>query len=542
MKAAFLLFLFGTAVAQIAPPDQKLFSSQAPVLVEMSDGANASYELGMRFTSTAAGQIKVIRFYKSAAETETHTGKIYSSSGALPASVIFSGATSGWRQQALAAPLNINANTEYTVRVYSGNTYYMSSNNGLATQLTSGNLKSMVSDNGVYGPVGSRPTSSYLNSNYLCDVVFIAACSAPTSKFKVRDRVQAFRQVNVRASGSLNGTLLGKQPSAVMGTLIAGPTSANGIAWRRIDYDSGVDGFSGEDKLAAAPSPTPTPATAPAPAPDPSSCNGAPNTPGGPDAFGGCFPGPSNTGVPAATKLTTYNGTCDIRTDNVVLDSVTINCSLLIYAKNLTIRNSVVNGYIMTNAPGASVTVQDTTVNGADSYVGVVDGDNVTVIRSNISGGEHSVHCGSNCVVRDSYLHDQWDGAAAGWHQNGFLSNGGSNNTIVHNSIGCVGACTADIAFLLNDNQSHATVDKNLLLAAPNSAFCSYPGPVSTSKSAISAFMTWTNNVFQRGANKKCGFYGPIYDWVSQTTNPNKEGYQNVWSGNKWDDGRALNP
>src|SRR5215467_7981999 len=130
MKAAFLLFLFGTAVAQIAPPDQKLFSSQAPVLVEMSDGANASYELGMRFTSTAAGQIKVIRFYKSAAETETHTGKIYSSSGALPASVIFSGeTTSGWRQQALAAPLNINANTDYTVRVYSGNTYYMSSNN-----------------------------------------------------------------------------------------------------------------------------------------------------------------------------------------------------------------------------------------------------------------------------------------------------------------------------------------------------------------------------------------------------------------------------
>ena len=376
MKAAFLLFLFGTAVAQIAPPDQKLFSSQAPVSVNMSDGANASYELGMRFTSTAAGQIKVIPFYKSAAETGSHTGKIFSS----------------------------------------------------------------------------------------------------------------------------------------------------------------------EDKLAAAPSPTPTPATAPAPAPDPSSCNGAPNTPGGPDAFGGCFPGPSNTGVPAATKLTTYNGNCDIRMDNVVLDSVTINCSLLIYAKNLTIRNSVVNGYIMTNAAGASVTVQDTTVNGADNYVGVVDGDNVTVIRSNISGGEHSVHCGSNCVVRDSYLHDQWDGTAAGWHQNGFLSNGGSNNTIVHNSVGCVGACTADIAFLLNDNQSHATVDKNLLLAAPNSAFCSYPGPVSTSKSAISGFMTWTNNVFQRGANKKCGFYGPIYDWVSQTTNPNKEGYQNVWSGNKWDDGRALNP
>ena len=43
----------------------------------------------------------------------------------------------------------------------------------------------------------------------------------------------------------------------------------------------------------------------------------------------------------------------------------------------------------------------------------------------------------------------------------------------------------------------------------------------------------FTNNVFQRGANRKCGSYGPV-------TSFNKNGTGNVWSGNVWDDGTSV--
>lgn len=168
-----------TGTAQAA--DQSLFSVQTPAAVGLRDGVN--YELGMKFTATAAGLIKGIRFYKSPGETGTHTGKIYSSSGVLLASVVFSNETaSGWQTQSLATPYAIAANTQYTVSVNTGNQYYVATNNGLATQISSANLRNVVGANGVYGPVGSRPTQSWLNSNYFRDVVFEANATAPPAQ------------------------------------------------------------------------------------------------------------------------------------------------------------------------------------------------------------------------------------------------------------------------------------------------------------------------------------------------------------------------
>jgi hypothetical protein len=160
-------------VAPPPPTGQTLFTTQTPQLLNNSDGVNVNYELGMRFIATAAGQIKAIRFYKSPSESGTHTGKIYSSSGQLLASVTFTNETaSGWQTQSLASPLSIAANTEYTVSVNTGNTYYVTTDSGLASQVSNGYLKSVVGGNGVYGPVGAKPTQSWQNSNYFRDVVF----------------------------------------------------------------------------------------------------------------------------------------------------------------------------------------------------------------------------------------------------------------------------------------------------------------------------------------------------------------------------------
>ena len=67
--------------------------------------------------------------------------------------------------------------------------------------------------------------------------------------------------------------------------------------------------------------------------------------------------------------------------------------------------------------------------------------------------GRYSVHCGSGCLVEDSWLHEQFnpDGEAA--HNNAFLSNGGSHMVIRHNMLHCTpklndtdGGCTADLS------------------------------------------------------------------------------------------------
>ena len=68
----------------------------------------------------------------------------------------------------------IAANTTYVVSVNTGNTYYVVTELGLATQIVNQNLRSVVGTNGRYGSPGQFPTRSYQSSNYFRDVVFVA--------------------------------------------------------------------------------------------------------------------------------------------------------------------------------------------------------------------------------------------------------------------------------------------------------------------------------------------------------------------------------
>jgi hypothetical protein len=80
---------------------------------------------------------------------------------------------SGWQKQALVTPLAISANTTYVVSVNTGNTYYVATAYGLASQVINGNLSSVVGNNGVYGVSGTLPTSSWQSVNYFRDIVFV---------------------------------------------------------------------------------------------------------------------------------------------------------------------------------------------------------------------------------------------------------------------------------------------------------------------------------------------------------------------------------
>lgn len=162
--------------------DETLFTTQTPARTNLTDGPTAEYELGTVFTAAVSGSIKAITFWKASSETGTHVGHIWTLDGQLRASVTFTNeSASGWQEQNLATPLAIEPNTPYIVSVNTGNTYYVATNGGLASQVVNQDLKSVVGNNGVFGSEGQFPSSSYQATNYFRDVVFTPGPPPPAT-------------------------------------------------------------------------------------------------------------------------------------------------------------------------------------------------------------------------------------------------------------------------------------------------------------------------------------------------------------------------
>jgi hypothetical protein len=283
-------------------------------------------------------------------------------------------------------------------------------------------------------------------------------------------------------------------------------------------------------------------------------CSGAANhVPGGPDGTGTCWPGPGNTGVPAGTVLTTYTGPCTITTANTVIDSKIINCSdgLGVLAANVTIKNSKVNTYIALDSdrPGGinfSLTVQDSEVNGNGTLQSALAAANLTLIRDNIYGGINGSECDppmNYCTIRDTYIHGQTFVQGIDTHLGGFLSDGGTNLTLVHNTLFCDtpvnnvgGGCTGDMNFIPNFAAiDGALIEHNLFGASVDLSYCTYGGEKSSSPTPHSYNVVYKDNIFKRGSNGQCGGYGPVTGF-----NVNNSG--NLWTNNRWEDGGVVDP
>lgn len=293
-----------------------------------------------------------------------------------------------------------------------------------------------------------------------------------------------------------------------------------------------------------------TPSTPPSSSPKPSqpaaSCPNAAHTPGGSDGTGGCWPYAGNTGVPTGVSLSTYSGPCSIFVDTVIQNK-TVNCALQMYDDaSLTVRNSVVKGFIEnTYTTGAGkLLVEDSEIQAGAWSGGAAWGSSMTIRRSELTGGQHSVHCESNCTVTDSWLHNQYNPDGGSYHNNAFLSNGGTNMHLSGNTLHCTallndtdGGCTSNLTLLGDfDTISYVTATSNLMMANNSSiAYCVVGGYAPSKPYPIAHHVVMQNNIFQRGPNKKCGVYGPVTSF--QTTASG-----NVWSGNKWADGATVSP
>lgn len=164
-----------TATASAQPPTsgQTVHTTQVPAWSNAPTNGTP-YELGMKFRAARSGNLVGVRFYKPEGETGTHSGRIWSTSGTLLASVTFAGeSASGWQQQNLSTPLHILADTTYIVSVNAVG-YYPFTAGGLGNSIANGGDLSSVADgnNGVYATPGIFPSSSYQNADYFRDIVY----------------------------------------------------------------------------------------------------------------------------------------------------------------------------------------------------------------------------------------------------------------------------------------------------------------------------------------------------------------------------------
>ena len=188
--------VFKTTLAQTT--SSSLWSASAAPLVPTNDWGTTPVTLGVRFRSDVDGYITGIRFYKGSNNTGTHVGALWSITGQQLVVATFTNETaSGWQQVNFAAPVAINANTEYVASYLAPNGGYavdqlFFTNSGVDSPPLHALQDGVTTPPPVVGPTGSGvfawgtstiafPSASNRASNYWVDVVFTNTLAQATS-------------------------------------------------------------------------------------------------------------------------------------------------------------------------------------------------------------------------------------------------------------------------------------------------------------------------------------------------------------------------
>jgi hypothetical protein len=138
--------------------------------------------LGVQFTSTQAGTISGVRFYRRHTNSGYTVG-LWTAAGSLLASAGVAKDTCSlpcWEQVSFTAPVSINANTKYVAGYYTSGGRYADDQGGLLSNVSNSPL-SALANGGVYhygGGIGF-PTQTWNSSNYWVDVLFTASTPPP---------------------------------------------------------------------------------------------------------------------------------------------------------------------------------------------------------------------------------------------------------------------------------------------------------------------------------------------------------------------------
>src|SRR5262249_14698379 len=155
------------SIAVNAPTASIWPSNPVPAIVDGGDPG--AVELGVKFQADVAGTIIGIRFYKSAANTGTHLGNLWTTAGAKLGTGTFAGGTARRRRQiTFGPPVAIQANRVYGASYCAPNGHSSATRDSFATQgVDTPPLHALASGvsggNGVYayGAASSFPTNTF---------------------------------------------------------------------------------------------------------------------------------------------------------------------------------------------------------------------------------------------------------------------------------------------------------------------------------------------------------------------------------------------
>jgi probable HAF family extracellular repeat protein len=179
-----------------SPPPPTADSIWSAASVPAAGGQNVSdptiasqggVELGVKFTSDVAGTITGIRFWKGSQNTGAHTGELWSSTGQLLATAMFTGeSSSGWQQVVFSTPIAITPNTTYVASYHTAATSIAYSPGTFSAGVDAPPLHALASGASggdgvyVYG-ASSFPTNTNGQApNYWVDVAFAPSASVST--------------------------------------------------------------------------------------------------------------------------------------------------------------------------------------------------------------------------------------------------------------------------------------------------------------------------------------------------------------------------
>ncbi len=214
-----------TTTGTAASPDTIWSNSYVPPENAYSSG---SYEVGVKFESSVAGNVTGIRFYKQTwMGGYLHVGHLWSSTGTLLATATFTSETSyGWQQVNLSTPVAIQANTVYIASFSTGGGYF-----GITTSfftsggVTSGPLEALPSSvsggDGVYNRSGQFPDYNGSGMNFWADVAF-----SPTSSGSVATKGSAPGSQPITVGRFGSGALATTGQSGRLVNAVTAPTPA----------------------------------------------------------------------------------------------------------------------------------------------------------------------------------------------------------------------------------------------------------------------------------------------------------------------------
>jgi hypothetical protein len=207
----------------VAPPSCpcNIFGNATPTVASVGD-PNA-VELGVKFRTDTPGFVTGVRFYKGAANTGTHIGNLWTSTGTLLASATFSGeSASGWQTVTFSSPVPVAAGTTYVASYHTNVGGYAFTAGGLSSAVDNPPLHALANGtdgaNGVYGYSASTafPSSASNGSNYFVDAIFntTGAAGPPTVSATVPAANATGVALNTMVSATFNKPVQG--PSVAM--------------------------------------------------------------------------------------------------------------------------------------------------------------------------------------------------------------------------------------------------------------------------------------------------------------------------------------